>query len=296
MELKNLFLTLLIFIVFAVIYAFNILSVGIANIKKNWPQYRCNPTIMPFASYFGHDVGTNFTYCIQNMQTSYMSDLLKPTQYAMGVLQDTFKSLMSDIQWIRKKIADFVSTITNIIESIFGVFINIMIQFQKIIIKLKDVFGKVLGIMTSLIYLIEGGIFTGTSVMAGPIGETLRFLCFHPETSIKMKDGTHKLISKIRPEEELSNGSKVLASLKIVGNENDDTNMYYRIYSYDTLDYIYVTGSHKIFDEEQHKFIEVKDSKFASPMPGFTTKRMSCLVTDDHLIKIGEHTFWDWED
>jgi hypothetical protein len=21
-----------------------------------------------------------------------------------------------------------------------------------------------------------------------------------------------------------------------------------------------------------------------------------CLITDNHQIKIGEHTFWDWED
>ena len=28
----------------------------------------------------------------------------------------------------------------------------------------------------------------------------------------------------------------------------------------------------------------------------FETDTLSCLITDDHLIKLGEHTFWDWED
>ena len=40
------------------------------DIKDNWPEYRCNPT-MPFASQFGVDPSENFTYCIQNMQTGY---------------------------------------------------------------------------------------------------------------------------------------------------------------------------------------------------------------------------------
>ena len=27
-----------------------------------------------------------------------------------------------------------------------------------------------------------------------------------------------------------------------------------------------------------------------------TSKFLSCLVTSDHRIRIGEHEFWDWED
>ena len=72
---------ILIFLVFGMLFAINILSVGIANIKKNWPLYRCNPTIMPFASFFGHDPKTNFTYCIQNMQSAYMGNILQPINY-----------------------------------------------------------------------------------------------------------------------------------------------------------------------------------------------------------------------
>ena len=41
-------------------YFYNILAVGIKNIQDNWPEYRCNPSIMPFAGTFGHDVMDNF--------------------------------------------------------------------------------------------------------------------------------------------------------------------------------------------------------------------------------------------
>lgn len=296
MKAGDLFLTFMIILIFVAIYAFNILSVGMSKIKKNWPIYRCNPMIMPFASYFGHNVGSNFTYCIQNMQTSYMSSLLEPTHYAMSVLKDTLGSLTSAIQNIRKKIADFVGTITNIIGSIFGVFINILIQFQGMIIKLKDVFGKILGTMTTVIYLIEGSILTGTSVMAGPIGGTLRFLCFHPDTLLTLQNGIRKSIKNIDPGETLENGSKVLASLKVVGNENDSLNHYYKLYDQVNDTNIYVTGHHRIHNTATNSFICVKDYNLAEKDITVTSSSMSCLVTDDHLIQIGNFMFWDWED
>ena len=296
MKAGDLFLTFMIILIFVAIYAFNILSIGMANIKKNWPIYRCNPMIMPFASYFGHEPVSNFTYCIQNMQTSYMSSLLGPTNYAMGILKDTLGALMKDVQSIRKKIADFVGTITNIVGSIFGVFINILVQFQNMIIKLKDAFGKVLGTMTTVIYLIESGLLTGTSVMAGPIGGTLRFLCFHPNTHITLQNGIRKPINKIEPGEILINGSKVLASLKVVGNENDTLNHYYKLLDNVNDTYIYVTGSHKIHDPATNRFICVKEFSLAQKDTTVTSSSMSCLVTDDHLIQIGEFMFWDWED
>ena len=40
----------------------------LAEIKANWPLYRCNPMYMPLAD----NVESNFTYCIQNMQSDYI--------------------------------------------------------------------------------------------------------------------------------------------------------------------------------------------------------------------------------
>ena len=42
----------------------NIASSNVGDIKNNWPQYRCNPLVMPFAGYFGHDPAENFNECI----------------------------------------------------------------------------------------------------------------------------------------------------------------------------------------------------------------------------------------
>ena len=96
----------------------------------------------------------------------------------------------------------------------------------------------------------------------------------------------------------LENGSTVLATLKIKGNP---TNCFYKIFSKKLNDYIYVTGTHKILSSENlektnlDNYIEVQKYKKAIKTDDFD-EVLSCLITDNHLIPIGEYTFWDWED
>jgi hypothetical protein len=296
MKFKDIFLVFIILLMFLAIFMFNTFSAGISNIKKNWPVYRCNPSVMPFASYFGHEPVSNFTYCIQNMQTSYMGYLLEPVHYLLNVVQNMIHSIMTDINWIRKKIENIVSNLLKVVSSIFGVFINILIQFQRIMIKIKDTIMKVIATVLTLVYVMEGGIKTGESTMAGPIGSALKFVCFHPETKVKMEDGSKKCMKDVDVGEVLQGGSKVLASLKLRGNEDDPLNAFYKIYSYEMQDMIYVTGNHYIYDNKASKFIKVKNSNLAVKNETVTSKRLSCLVTSDHRIRIGEHEFWDWED
>lgn len=299
MKASDITLSTLIILFFIGILVLNVMTIGISKIKKNWPLYRCNPTVMPFASYFGHEPISNFTYCVQNMQTSYMSYLMEPTHYILGVFHNMLSGLMTDIQWIRVKIESLVSNIESIIGSIFSVFINIIVEFQRIFIKLKDMVAKILGVMATMVYLLESSMKTGESVMAGPIGEALRFVCFHPETPVVVDGGIRKPMRMVNIGDRLENGSLVMATMKIRGNSyNDDhsrRNPFYKIYDHVLGDYIYVTGSHLVYNESSRTFIPVSQYPHAQ-LCDRKNREFSCLITDNHHIPIGEHLFWDWED
>ena len=57
----------------------------------------------------------------------------------------------------------------------------------------------------------------------------------------------------------LKNGSEVFAILKVKGEKNP----YYKIFSDEINDYIYVTGSHLIKDKKTNKFIPVSKCSYA---------------------------------
>jgi hypothetical protein len=176
MKSSDITLSIFIVLVFIAMYFYNILAVGIKNVQENWPEYRCNPMVMPFAGTFGHDAGQNFTYCIQTMQSDYMGVLLQPINYAMSVTNSATGGIMTSVQSVREFINQLRNSITSIVGSIFGVFLNILIQFQFIIVKIKDTMSKIIGIMATMMYILQGSVMTMQSSWNGPPGDMVRFM------------------------------------------------------------------------------------------------------------------------
>ena len=108
--------------------------------------------------------------------------------------------------------------------------------------------------------------------------------CFSPETLIKLQNGDEVAMKDLKLGDVLVNGSVVKATMKIK-NDNDP---YYKLPGS-----IHVTGSHYIKDGD--KYVQVKDFPGAE-LTTQTDPVVSCLVTDDHKIPVGDFIFWDWED
>jgi hypothetical protein len=262
-----------------------------AEIKANWPLYRCNPMYM----FLADDVEQNFTYCIQTMQTNFMGYLLAPLTYITGTLGSQLGGFMNDIQNIRAMFNKVRTFFTSIIQSVFGVFLNLIIEFQRITISIKDLIGKTIGIMVSLMYVMDGSVKTMNSTWNGPPGQLVRALgkCFHPFTKLKLKNGTIKCMKDIDLGDILEDGSVVESVLKIDNKKNQ--NHFYEIPNGVNGENISVTGSHLVLDKNSNKFIKVEDYKSAR-VTNIKYDWFSCLITDTHKIPIGKEIFWDWED
>lgn len=111
----------------------------------------------------------------------------------------------------------------------------------------------------------------------------VRFRCFSPETPIQLENGKTVKIKNLKLGDTLINGSVVDAVMKIK-NYNDP---YYKIGD------IYVTGKHYV--KHGMKYVQVKDLPNAK-LTDKVDDVVSCLVTSDHKIPVGNMVFWDWED
>ena len=271
--------------------------ISIQQIKDNWPLYRCNPMYMPLAD----NMQENFTYCIQTITTSFMGYLLQPLTFITSSLQTNMSSFTDEINSIRgmfNKIREFIS---NIFQSIFGVFLNIIIEFQKIIIGLRDLFGKTIGILTTMLYVVDGSIMTMNSAWSGPPGQLVRALgqCFHPLTQVKLQNGEVRAMKDLCLGDILENGSVVYSTMQIDNKYRKDKEELYRIQKTGVNGSdIFVTGSHLVWDSKKYAFVKVKDyfGAYKNEDPNANTEWFSCLITSDHRIPIGSEIFWDWED
>ena len=91
----------LILFIFSLIHLFLTLSIGIADIKRDWDKYKCNPGIIPFAGVFGRDPLKTSKECIKLTQVNFMSAFLQPIYAAIGFLSENgnyFSEIFSEIK------------------------------------------------------------------------------------------------------------------------------------------------------------------------------------------------------
>lgn len=262
--------------------------IKVNSIHDNWEENRCNPMYMPFAE----NVNENFQYCVQSIQQNYFGYLMQPITATTQQLSSTMGGISNDIQNIRAMFDKIRTFFTTIIESIFSVFLNLIIEFQKIIIGIKDLFAKTIGILVTILYVLDGSIKTMNSTWNGPPGQLVQNLgkCFHPLTCIELENGKIITINKIKLNDIIKGNHKVTAILYI-DNINNPV-LFYQFHKN-----IIVSSTHLVYSYKQQKFVMVEnheDSKICTNITNPNT--IICLITDTHRIPIGQYIFWDWED
>jgi len=287
--LKNYFVFALINLAFMAQITALIYFRSAIDIKENWPLYRCNPPYWVFSE----NISEDFTYCVQNTQINTMGYLLQPITYLVSNLTSFSSDLSSSLNSIRFMISGIRGFTGNIVQNVFGVFLNLIVEFQKMIISIKDMVGKLIGVVVTILYVLDGSIKTMNSTWNGPPGKLVKAIgsCFHPETKIKVKGGEIFAMKDLPLGVELEDGGKVFSVLKV---DNPNKDPLYKINN--DLESIYVTGEHFILDPVTNNFIKVKDYKDAELQSDVQSDWFSCLITTNRRIPIGKHIFWDWED
>jgi hypothetical protein len=262
---------------------------SVLEIKENWPNYRCNPSYWIFSD----NISEDFTHCVQNTQMNMMGYLVQPLNNMISSLTSIGGEFNENMNGIRGMFSSIRSFVSNIIQNVFGVFLNLIVEFQKMIISIKDMVGKMVGIVVTIMYVLDGSIKTMDSAWAGPSGQLVRALgsCFHPDTEITLQNGTHCKMKDAPLGSILKDGGKIFAVLYV---DNPNKEPLYRIKGLEQD--IYVTGEHFVFDKTNNKWIQVKNYKDAQKQPDFIIDHFCCLITTNQRIEIDNELFWDWED
>lgn len=284
------YIILITLIVFVGVYALGKVT-NIKQIKKNWPEYRCSPTVMPFASLFGHDTADNFKFCMgKNFHihaNSYFS---------------SFGGILGDFTNLLHMIFNSISSLRNIIASLGGGINVIFQEFTERIsafffnlrltaIRIKMLMGRMYAILFSVMYMGLSGISGLTTFTNTFLFSFLDTFCFPGGTLLNVKDKGPTPIKDIKindillPTESRVTGlfrfySKGQAMVKLNGIEVS-TNHY--------VQYIDKNQDIKWIKAGQHPDA-IKSGRWKSNDP------LYCLNTHDNKIPIKNHIFLDYDE
>jgi hypothetical protein len=173
--------TILIISIFLLFIAIDSFNSSVQSVQDNWSLYRCNPMMMPFASYFapeGTDISAtdNFSFCIQSMMASFAPSITQPFEYLQSMSVDMMGSINESTAASTQQSSAVRTSTSSIFSSIYNVFINVIVQFNMIVIKMMDVQGKISAVMTTLLYIMTAVQYTFESMWNGIPGKMIKML------------------------------------------------------------------------------------------------------------------------
>jgi len=148
----------------------------VSHIKKNWPKYRCNPIYMPVAGLVGDDVFGNFTRCTMKGFQDYAGFMMDPIMAEFSVVNDTIGEIGGAMDDMRGMMGSVRGGFMGILGSVFGKIQNVMSSIQYIIIRMRTLLGRIMGVMMSFMLIFTTGAQTAQSVVNGPIMKVMSAL------------------------------------------------------------------------------------------------------------------------
>lgn len=156
-------LTIFILWVFTMLHSFSKVSQQLDTVKQNWGDYRCKPSIMPFANIFGHDAFENFTYCIQNIQNIFMANGIGPVSDQLDSTGATLGSAGKGMGGMTSMVDQMRSNSANGSTGTFSIFGNAAVEFKRATSTIKDTIDKMNASATSQGHALNAGASGATS-------------------------------------------------------------------------------------------------------------------------------------
>jgi hypothetical protein len=98
----------------------------------------------------------NFEYCFQNILKDMSSSFTAPLYYTQSVASSTLLGIANVLNDMRNLIKNIRDALSAIIAEIMGRVLNIMQPIILMMLQIRDMLGKITGIVTAYLYTIYG--------------------------------------------------------------------------------------------------------------------------------------------
>ena len=169
----SVFLFIIATIILFLIVSYCMTASNAAEIAQDWPNQRCNLSVVPYAGYITHPEGVsafdytqeNFNYCTQQILSSITGNAVSPYTYIIDMFNSVVTQLNDGVQSVRVVFDRIRSVVEGVVKNIISRLLNIMAPIQKIILGAKDILGKMQGTMTAVLFSALGAYYSLKSLL-----------------------------------------------------------------------------------------------------------------------------------
>lgn len=152
------------------------------EIKNDWNENRCKPSVMPFAGVINKPAdktvleftAMNFEHCVQQNMVSNLDNALRPFNVLnrLGDAKNAFDAIDGSFNYLQQEYQALEDSMNNELSIIEKRLINLLIPIQKMMYVLKDNFARVQAILLTGTYTS----LSGSMILKSTISESILFM------------------------------------------------------------------------------------------------------------------------
>jgi hypothetical protein len=154
------------------------------KLKSDWINQRCNPKVIPFAGLINKPEGEtvlsytrdNFTYCVQNVITSFADVSLNPINTLVNSLSSLFLGFVNSMNEMRNMMSRLRNNIAVIAKMIFDRILSVLAPLQVVFIAVSDSLRKIEGILTAGLYTALSAYYALQALMGSMVEMIIKIL------------------------------------------------------------------------------------------------------------------------
>jgi hypothetical protein len=156
----SIFLFIFITFIFFLFFSYYNVKNNIHKYQSNPSEYRCHPTVMPFAGYIYSHPGmtnsqfnrSNIMYCMRETLKNILGDVLQPLEYISQQIQKIQSFNFGSMNFLRAIFSDIRNAMSGIFALLYSLLANLFASINHIIIFLSSAFIKTVTIPLSVLY------------------------------------------------------------------------------------------------------------------------------------------------
>ena len=165
---SDIWITIIITLVFFCIIAYYYVLNNLDPIKADWENQKCSPFVLPFAGFINKGpndtnldfTSKNFTGCIQSTLTNIIGTAFQPVYYIMNNLTAGFEDALNSVNAIRSVFDRIRNTVKDFSTEVMGRTLNVTMPIVQMLIGIKSMGAKMSGLLAGTLYTLLGSYLT----------------------------------------------------------------------------------------------------------------------------------------
>jgi hypothetical protein len=248
------------------------------EIRNNWAYYQCQPSVAPFASFYGHNLQDTMSFCVQQQVKEHAGGVIAPIYKGIAEVQGVVDGVFTKVEAVEGGIMGLVSGFENFVINFVNSFRLLGVRVRVAVVRIKEIFQRVHAIFIAFAYSAVSAIMFGENLVCNPLTVFVGTIagvdicCFAPETQVYAAGAGSVSISALRVGDTLADGCRVTAVFEFDGTAIPMV----------SIRGVHVSTNHSL--RHQGGWIAAGDHPDAIPVP--SRPRIYCVNTTTNTIAV----------